>query len=125
MSVRKDEYYIGLNAWASDFISEPTIEYTDHIRRVYADKTVEDIETKGIKCLVQQEPSGRIILGIFDIEYPLHKYTFPDGKTIYEFLQAEPWSSSSGLIMFTALEDKEGERLRESLWTDKEIKEYL
>jgi len=122
MGIREDQH-IGLNTWASDFVSKPTVEYTDHIRRVYVDKTVEDIEKKGIKCLVKQEPSGRIILGMFNVEYPLYKYTFPDGKIIYEFLQAQPWSS--GPMMFIALEDKEGERLRESLWTDKEIKKYL
>ena len=113
----------GLNPWASDFVSKPTVEYTDYIRRVYADKTVEDIETKGTKCLVQKETSGRIVLlGSSNIEHPLFKYTFPDGKIIYEFSQADPESSAA---IFLALEDKEGARLRESLWTDKEMKEYL
>ncbi len=122
MGIREDQY-IGLNDWASHLVSDGhIIGYTDYTRRVYEDKTVEDIETEGTKCLVKREPSGRTF-DMFDNEYPLYKYTFPDGKVVQEFLQAEPWSS--GPVIFVALEDEAGNPIKESLWIDEEISEYL
>jgi len=50
-------------------------------------------------------------------------YLLKDGTKVYEREQACPWSS--GPCHFTALADEDGEWIKETLWTEKEIEEYL
>ena len=68
---------------------------------------------------IRMEKSGESYIGMFDQEYALHKYTFPDGRVFYEAVQASPWSS--GPCFFLALKDERGEWVGESLWSEEEI----
>jgi hypothetical protein len=83
----------------------------------------EPFERKIRVDLVKKEPSGAKYSGMFDTEYPLYKYTLPNGKVYTEYVQHEPWSS--GPCFFLALQDKSGKPVRKSLWSDKEMKKYL
>lgn len=52
-------------------------------------------------------------------ETPLLGGFLQDGTIVYEKVQIEPWSS--GPMFFTALVDKSGAWIRESLWTADEV----
>jgi hypothetical protein len=58
---------------------------------------------------------------MFDEDYALSAYKMKDGRTLYEYVQAAPWSS--GPVIFTALSwDKEHKDiLQESLHSQEEI----
>jgi hypothetical protein len=83
---RKDQI-IGLNNWAQAF-------------------------TKNAK----KEENGNSFPGILGDEYPLHKYTFPDGQVYYEKVEAVLWES--GPCFYLALVDEEGNWVPESLWLE-------
>ncbi len=57
--------------------------------------------------------------GMFCEEYPLFEYTLKDGKTVQEYVQADPWAS--GPCIFIALRSKSGHPIKTTLWTDEEI----
>lgn len=69
------------------------------------------------------ELSGENYAGMFDEEFALRKFTFPDGRTFFERLQADPWSS--GPCAFFALQDETGVWLIDSKWTEAEIADAL
>lgn len=78
--------------------------------------------TAAAKSVVESascEPSMNFYQGMFDDEYPLHRYVFSDGRVLVEAVQAEPWSS--GPCFFLALKDKNDEWVKESLWRNEEI----
>ena len=135
MGIRMDQD-MGLNAWTEDLVAgEQVLAYTSHERRVYPDGREEIREpTPAYSSSVKAEPSGETYAGMFDAEYPLQKYTLPDGKVFWEVVQAAPWSS--GPVFFLALSQfNKGEReqflsagasletlcVKESLWSEKEI----
>ena len=61
--------------------------------------------------------------GMFGEMYPLHKYKLKDQSFLYEYVQADPWSS--GPCMFLALSTKpDGKGKQKFKWSDKEIEEY-
>ena len=59
--------------------------------------------------------------GMNDEELSLYIYDIKDGTTLKEVEQASPWSS--GPVIFTCLEDENGNRRFQ--WTDEEIEENL
>ena len=64
--------------------------------------------------------------GMFDEEIELSGYSFKSRNEIipaYEAVQSETWSS--GPVIFTALEDKDGNWIDETLWSEEEMKSYL
>ena len=64
--------------------------------------------------------SGNTYNGMFDEEeYPLMEYEMKDGSSVYEFVQATPWSS--GPVIFLALEDVDDNPIDGTLWDEKEI----
>ena len=61
--------------------------------------------------------------GMFGEMYPLHKYKLKDQSFLYEYVQADPWSS--GPCIFLALSTKpDGKGKQKFKWSDKEIEEY-
>jgi hypothetical protein len=120
MGIRCDQL-MGLNEWASDFIKgELVLVWVEEVTRVYPDGRREKIEPRPIyQSSIKKEESGEFYLGMFDNTYPLHKYTFPDGRIYFEVLQVERWSS--GPVHFLALQDENRNWIPESLWTEEDI----
>lgn len=119
MGIRMDQH-MGLNDWAINFVAgEQVPAYTEQGVRVYPDGKEEKFGRTITKSSVEMEPSGGHYFGMYGVEHPLSKYTFPDGRVFYEAMQADPWSS--GPVFFLALKDENGEWVKESLWSDEEI----
>ncbi len=120
MGIRCDQF-MGLNEWAQNFVKgEPVLVYTEEVTRVYPDGRRETLEPRPVyESSVKKEQSNEFCSGMFGDEYPLNKYTFPDGRVCFERVQAEPWSS--GPVFFLALQDEKGNWVPESLWSEKEI----
>lgn len=99
---------------------EQVLAYTEQVVRVYPDGRTEPAPDRPVYVsTVKQEPSGEMFNGIFadqGEQYPLHKYTLPNGTVYYERVQAEPWHS--GPVIFLALQDEEGSWVPESLWPE-------
>ena len=112
---------MGLNDWASTLVRGADILlYTEEIVRVYSDGRREPAESRPVLgSTVKEEESGEHYAGMFDDEYSLSKYTFPDGRVLYERVQATPWSS--GPVFFLALQDEKGRWVPESLWSQDAI----
>jgi hypothetical protein len=112
---------MGLNEWALNFVKgEPVLVCTEEGTRVYPDGRRETFARPVYEPSVKKEESGRSYVGMFEDEYPLYKYTFPDGQVYFEDLQAAPWSS--GPVHFLALRDESGNWIPESLWPEEAIK---
>lgn len=120
MGIRCDQF-MGLNEWASNFVKgEPVLVCTEEVTRVYPDGRRETLEPRSVhESSVKIEESGEFYFGMFEDEYHLHKYTFPDGRVYFERLQAARWSSGS--VHFLALQDEKMNWVPESLWTKEAI----
>ena len=120
MGMRMNQH-LGLNEWAEQFVAgEPILLYTERITRLYPDERVEGVPDQPIHgSTVRSEPSGESFTGMFEDEYPLRKFTFPDGRVFYERVQADPWSS--GPVFFLALQDERGRWVPQSQWTEEQI----
>lgn len=119
--MRCDQYY-GLNDWAQNFLNSITKKCVETTSRVYEDGTVEVLPSRKLDiCQIKAEPSGKGVYGMNN-EYPLHKFTFPDGRVFEEYEQAV--IHSSGPMIFTALKTEEGLIVPESLWDEEEIQGY-
>lgn len=116
----RSESYVGLNAWASEFVEGKQVHaYTETISRVMPDGTFKvigptDVKTSNVVIAQYSE-----VEGAFGGIYPLFKYTFYDGREFFEYVQAEPWHS--GPCYYLALRDSNGDPLPGSLWTDEEM----
>lgn len=112
---------MGLNEWALNAVSGETVLLcVEEVTRIYPDGRKEVLEPRPVyESSVKKEKSGEFFYGMFDDEYPLYKYTFPDGKVYFEKLQAAPWSS--GPVHFLALQDEDGKWVPESLWSAEDI----
>lgn len=123
MGIRCDQL-IGLNTWAIDFIYKlKELAYTDEIHRTYTGCAHPEILDPVQVYIHYKVVMYKTYYGMFNTEYPLHRYTTSEGKVYEEVLQAEPWAS--GPMFFLALQDGNGDLLPNSLWTDEEIEEYL
>lgn len=110
----------GLNYWARAELEGGYVKVKDKVTRIFPDGVIEQFEEENIVSLVKIETSGKKYSGMFDNEYALMKYTFPDGRVWEEYEQAAPWSS--GPVIFLALKDtKTGTIIKESLWSEAEI----
>lgn len=120
----RSDQVIGLNSRAEKLIEgEQVLQYIEHVTRVSPDGRKEELgpnEVYGSSVLCEE--SGDTFTGMFKNNYPLMKYTFPDGRILFEKVQAEPWSS--GPMFFLALKDEQGKWVKKSLWTEKEMMEY-
>lgn len=120
MGIRCDQD-MGLNVWAQNFVEgKKVLAYIERTLRIYPDGETKVMPDHPILVSnVGAEESGEHYVGMFEDEYPLHKYTFQDGKVFYERVQDCPWSS--GPVFFLALQDESGQWVRESLWPDEDI----
>jgi len=120
---------------------EQVLAYTEcGTVRVYPDGHEEPQPDRPVRePSIKRELSGEIWIDPFsDQPWSLNKYTFSDGRVLFERVQAEPWSS--GPCVFTALtEYPEGSReaasfrngtgvlsakgyfVPESLWSEEDI----
>jgi hypothetical protein len=57
--------------------------------------------------------------GMYDEEIPLGDFVMLDGNFAFEYVQASPWSG--GPCIFTALKDKDGNWIQETLHSEEEI----
>lgn len=108
------DQFMGLNPWARKLVEgESVLAYTEEIVRVYPDGRREPQEPRPVYvCTVKTEESGEYFTGMFEEDYPLHKYTFPDGSVYYEMVQADPWSSGPCFFLaLTAYPPNERERI--------------
>jgi hypothetical protein len=118
------DQFIGLNTWASDFVNSLREVCTEFTTRIYQDGRIEETPKRTITiCLIKSEPSSEYVSGMFDNKYQLYKHIFPDGRIYYEFHQETIWSS--GPCIFTALKDSNGNIVKKSLWSNKDIESYL
>ena len=111
---------MGLNAWARDLLESQDVKVLDKTTRIFPDGKEVKFEMEKFVSEIKSEQYDTY--EGFD-EHPLYKHTFPDGRIYFEFLQASPWYS--GPVMFLALKDEQGNEIKESLWTEEEMREYL
>ena len=105
---------IGLSDKAAEFLKE-NLQVTK-TSLVFAGKR-RNVETPTEKKIYDGETGVR--MGMFDDGPALYKYLLKDGRWIFEYVQASPWSS--GPCIFLALRDESGNPIQESLWSEEEI----
>ena len=110
---RSDQYF-GLNERANKILQRDSMWKVGVRTTVYKDGRP-DLTEDAYEPTTQERVIGHFS-GMFDAEYNLREFTLKDGRVFTEFLQAEPWSS--GPMMFTALKDKDGKVVKDSLWTN-------
>lgn len=115
------DQFAGLNGWAREFVRGTSVLVcAEEVTRVYPDGRRETLQPQPVhEASIRTEDSGERYSGMFGDEYPLRKYTLPDGRVYFERLQAAPWSS--GPVFFLALQDEKGTWVPESLWPQEEI----
>ena len=125
MNIRHDQL-MELNEWASNFVKgEPMLVCVEEVTRVYPDGRRETLEPRPVyESSVKREKIGELCSGTFkekapEEKPPLYKYAFPDGRVYVEKMQAA--LLLSGLIHFPALQDGNGNWIKESLWADEII----
>lgn len=111
----------GLNGRGKKYIAgERVIIHTDIIERMYPNRQIETPSPVNVYgSTVQEEPSGEKYEGRTGEFFPLRKFTFTDGRVLYERLQ-EDWTYP-GIIAFFALYDEWSHALPDSLWTEAEM----
>lgn len=117
----RTDQFMGLTEVAEKIVAgEQVFLYAEDVRRTYPDSHEETLPTREVYgSNVRHEDSGQRFTGMFDNEYTLTRYVFPDGRVLTEAVQADPWSS--GPCFFLALKDETGAWVKESLWTEEEI----
>lgn len=127
----RETQWIGLSPRARDFLSEQDVVCNEVTVRSWPDGRLEVTEPrKVLVSRIKKEQWGHTY-GMFDEEIPLHKYTFPDGRVLFEVVLAEPWSS--GPCIFTTLRataraDQAQPIIHNGVsldWTDEEIQSVL
>jgi DNA-directed RNA polymerase subunit RPC12/RpoP len=101
--------FIGLTDEAQSFLIENCLEVADSV----CPHCGSTITTKN----KSEVYSSAKHFGMFEDGPDLLKYYLKDGKTLFEVVQAAPWSS--GPCIFLCLEDEKGNRLFE--WSDEDI----
>lgn len=123
MGYRMDSF-IGLNAWAQQFVKgKQILAYTEIVLRIYPSGVEESLDPKPVYVSdVERSLSGKNYIGYE--EHPLHKYKFPGGQVFEERVQKV--HHSSGPVIFTALYDiVTHEWIVESRWKENEMKSYV
>ena len=90
--------------------------------------SIEGLSEKAQKMVkrLKARSTSLVIKGAFGgvVIYRPQEYRNHHGRVVYrEFIQDEPWSS--GPHTFLALKDRLGQVVKESLWDDEEIDEYI
>ncbi len=116
----KAEKVVGLNEWAAKKVS-PELRVSDKVVHAFSDGTYATIPMFGAqvqKCK-KEEYDGYVDLSCAIM--PLHRYTMPDGKVYEEAVQDQPWDLH-GLFVFLAFRDEKGMPVKESLWSEQEMR---
>lgn len=110
---------IGMNGWACQTFAD-TYKVEEVGVRSYPDGRVEKFRREVELPVIEGVPSGQIFTGMVGEEYDLLRYKLPNGEIWVQYVQSEPWAS--GPCIFLALKnEKSGEVIKESLWTEAEI----
>jgi hypothetical protein len=116
--MRTDQYY-GLNSWAKNLVLATQVVSEIGVRK-YADDTIEPFIRSEVVVPVATITKIGVIEGAFAATVAdLNRYELPSGEVFEEYVQAAPWHS--GPCYYIALKDAEGNLVRRSLWTRKEI----
>lgn len=126
MGIRETQF-IGLNGRAEEFLKRKdeeskklcTFLYTETVTRTYPDGSSEVIQGRDVYEESHTTTDYNSVQGMFGEEIPLEQYTFKNGEVYFEYEQHEVWSS--GPMIYTALKDKDGNPVPESLWKDSEL----
>lgn len=123
--VLRETQYIGLSERARSLVrwGETQEAYRIVGHKVFPDGTKIPVEFAVQEEVVQREEWDFASGAFGDEKIPLDKFTFPDGKVLFEYVQATPWSS--GPVIFTAMRDLFGTPVDESLWTSEEMDAHL
>lgn len=108
----RTDQYVGLSSRAIEFLKENA--ELDHFQLL----------KNGVIDQDYYEPKKEVfstLIGAFQNEFPLFTYFLENGEKVYEYVQAEPWSS--GPMYYIALSyDPEGtDPVIETLWTEEEM----
>ncbi len=107
----------------SNYVEEVTRVYKKGQKKVQRFRFVREskvrVEKSGEIFKVQGE--GNEFEGGDLYKYDMYKYIFTDGNVLFE----RPQKQSAGYNFFTALQDINGNWIKESLWTDEMILESL
>jgi len=114
------DQYIGLNERGQKLVEGNLVVVQRKTIDTYPDGNVKEFEEVVEISDITIEATDNLAEGFG--RFPLHKYTLVDGTEYTEFVQVEPWSS--GPMFFIALKGKDGTPVKDSLWTEKELKEY-
>ena len=121
--------FVGLSKNAEIFIKRKGQRLICHrlVMDIYPDGRI-DQETKPIYEGIIRRNSGKskyTATGIGHEEIPLDQYYDTETGRIYdEAVQHEPWNS--GPIIFTALKDRStDEWVKETVWTDQDIENFV
>lgn len=107
---------IGLNPWAKKLVNKSEAGYEIVKQFNHLGDLVNTFRRNIEIPSVKKEVYGHFV-GMFQDEYPLHRYIFDDGSDYEEYVQAEPWSS--GPCFFLALRHySTKEPLPNSLWPE-------
>lgn len=114
------DQFIGLNPWATRFVGKKQSVHEIGVRIMPNGKR-KRFNRWFRQPIARRTKIGHVKGAFNDIACVLNRYVFPDGRIYDEFVQAAPWSS--GPCYFLALKDKHGRKIKESLWTEKELSE--
>ena len=114
------DQYMGLNDRAKKIVEGTVVSIQRKIIDTYPDGRVEESTTEVEVSDVTIEDTETFAEGFN--KYPLYKYTLVGGTEYFEYVQEEPWSS--GPMFFIALKDQNGNPVKDSLWTDEELRSF-
>ena len=117
--------FLGLNGRAMNLVKgTEVLQYTEYVKRAYPDGREENISPKEVKASnVKKKNTGDFIKGLFpDEEFSLFFYEMPDGSKLFESRQSADFIPNS--VIALALIDGNGKFLKESLWTEDDIKKF-
>ena len=102
--------FVGLTSDADNWLKE-------NVRITKRRCSCPDCQHEHITEVVEEEYD--ITYGMCEDSFPLNKYQLKSGEWVYEYVQADPWSS--GPVIFLALRQENGSPIPESLWSQEEI----
>ena len=106
---------IGINEKADKFLEE-------NIKIDYQYCGCPDCKTKHVKAPVELDHIDKKEFGMFDDGPILRKYQLVDDSWVYEFIQADPWSSGPCIFLALSRDPEGNDPINETLWDEEEIK---
>ena len=113
--------HLGLNPWAQNFVTGGRAGKLDCLVTKHPDGAV-DVEIRNairfIGPCAKKVQSTRTYLDRYNERHFLNDFFFPDGKIFHEVLQLD---LDHGSPYCTALQDKYGRWIEESLWNPQDV----